>query len=108
MATHGHSSLVTPATGNEAKPYYEQRPFAINKDRPYYGFISGSGAGKTFSGIYRLYANAEYWNPESMGANIVPDKSQSTDNIKPVMEEFNLFGYWDYKSVTTEQLGLVK
>jgi predicted phage terminase large subunit-like protein len=107
MATHGHSSLVTLATGNEAEPYYEQIPFATNRKRPYYGFISGSGAGKTFSGIYRLYANAEWWNPKSMGAIIVPNKSQFTDNIKPVMEEFNLFDYWDYKSVYTEESGLV-
>ena len=106
MATSGPDARVIPATGSEPEPYYEQLPF-MGIDRPYYGFISGSGAGKTFAGVYRLWLNATVWNPNSMGAIIVPDKSQFTDNVKPIMEEFGLMDKWDYNSVYTDEPGLV-
>lgn len=100
------SFTVVPATGEEAKPYREQIKF-LGRDRPYYGFISGSGAGKTFAGVYRLWLNATLWNPDEMGAIIVPDKSQFTDNIKPIMEDFGLMDRWHYNSVYTDEPGLV-
>ena len=100
------SYTVVPATGEEAKPYREQIKF-LGRDRPYYGFISGSGAGKTFAGVYRLWLNATLWNPDEMGAIIVPDKSQFTDNIKPIMEDFGLMDRWHYNSVYTDEPGLV-
>jgi predicted phage terminase large subunit-like protein len=80
-------------------------------DKRFYGFVSGTGAGKTFAGAYRLWLNADWWNPESMGAIIVPDKSQFIDNIKPILEEFGLVGdgesgLWEYQSVYTDEPGL--
>ena len=104
MATANHT--VVKATGEEATPYREQIKF-LGNNRPYYGFISGSGAGKTFAGVYRLWLNATIWNPNEMGAIIVPDKSQFTDNIKPIMEDFGLMDRWEYKSVYTDEPGLV-
>ena len=106
MATR--SSVSSDKQGEEGKPepYFEQQPF-MKRDRPYFGFVSGSGAGKTFAGVYRLWLNATMWNPDSMGAIIVPDKSQFTDNIKPILEDFGLLQQWDYKSVYTDEPGLV-
>jgi phage terminase large subunit-like protein len=93
-----------------ASPYKEQQPF-MGLDKRFYGFISGTGAGKTFAGVYRLWLNADWLNPNSMGAIIVPDKAQFTDNIKPIMEEFGLVGpgdqgVWEYQSVYTDEPGL--
>jgi phage terminase large subunit-like protein len=105
MATTSNAPVV-PATGDEAEPHKEQIKF-LGKNRPYYGFISGSGAGKTFAGVYRLWLNATLWNPDEMGAIIVPDKSQFTDNIKPIMREFGLMDRWQYNSVHTNEPGLV-
>ena len=105
----GTRSSVSPSEGGggeKPEPYYEQQPF-MKRDRPYFGFVSGSGAGKTFAGVYRLWLNATMWNPDSMGAIIVPDKSQFTDNIKPILEDFGLLQRWEYKSVYTDEPGLV-
>ena len=98
------------ATADDAEPYHEQRPF-MGLDKRFYGFVSGTGAGKTFAGAYRLWVNSDWWNPDSMGAIIVPDKSQFTDNIKPILEEFGLVGngdtgLWDYQSVYSDEPGL--
>ncbi len=107
MATRSsRTELATDADGEKPAPYTEQIPF-MKRDRPYYGFISGSGAGKTFAGVYRLWLNATTWNPERMGAIIVPDKSQFTDNIKPILEEFGLLEAWEYKSMYSDEPGLI-
>jgi len=96
---------------DSAEPYAEQQKF-MGLDKRFYGFVSGSGAGKTFAGVYRLWLNADWWNPDVMGAIIVPDKSQFTDNIKPIMQDFGLIGaggtdgLWEYKSVYTDEPGL--
>jgi predicted phage terminase large subunit-like protein len=100
------SNAVTVGTGDYPEPYHEQIPF-MGTDRRFYGFISGTGAGKTFAGVYRLLVNATLWNPDSMGAIIVPDKSQFTDNVKPIMEDFGIMDRWEYKSVYTDEPGLV-
>jgi predicted phage terminase large subunit-like protein len=91
-------------------PYPEQQPF-MGRAKRYYGFISGTGAGKTFAGVFRTWMNATTWNPDSMGAILVPDKSQFTDNIKPIMEDLGMIrrgepGGWEYKSVYTDEPGL--
>jgi len=106
MATERSYPAVVPQTGDEPAPYTEQIKF-LGMEKPYYGFISGSGAGKTFAGVYRLWLNAEWWNKDVMGAIIVPDKSQFIDNIKPIMEDFGLMDRWEYNSVYTDEPGLV-
>lgn len=90
---------------DQPSPYYEQQPF-MGTDRRFYGFISGTGAGKTFAGVYRLVANAETINRGYMGAIIVPDKGMFVDNVKPIMEDFGLLDRWDYNSVYTKEPGL--
>jgi len=109
MATRGVST--EKATDVEATPYKEQLPFMGHSKR-YYGFVSGTGAGKTFAGVYRLWLNVQLWNPNSMGAILVPDKSQFVDNVKPIMEDFGLINEgtaagWEYKSVYTAEPGLI-
>jgi len=107
MATRSPiTPLDTDDSGEKPEPYTEQIPF-MKRDRPYFGFISGSGAGKTFAGVYRLWLNATVWNTDSMGAIIVPDKSQFTDNIKPILDDFGLLDRWEYNSVYTDEPGLV-
>jgi phage terminase large subunit-like protein len=97
-------------TDDKPEPYPEQMEF-MGRAKRYYGFISGTGAGKTFAGVYRLWLNATLWNKNSMGAIVVPDKSQFVDNVKPIMEDFDLItrgetGGWEYKSVYTDEPGL--
>jgi phage terminase large subunit-like protein len=102
MAT---ASLTPPDDTDTAEPYPEQWPF-LERNKRFYGFISGTGAGKTFAGVYRLWLNATLWNPQSMGAIIVPDRGMFVDNIKPLLEEFNLLEKWEYNSVYTDEPGL--
>jgi predicted phage terminase large subunit-like protein len=87
------------------EPYDEQKPFMGNTKR-YYGFVSGSGAGKTFSGVYRLCLNVSFWNPGENGAIVVPNKNAFTDNIKPVMDKFGLLDRWEYKGPHSDEPGL--
>lgn len=99
---------LTSDSQRAVEPYYEQRPF-MGLDKRFYGFVSGTGAGKTFAGAYRLWVNSEWWNPNSMGAIIVPDKSQFVDNIKPILDDFGLVGdngTWEYQSVYSDEPGL--
>jgi predicted phage terminase large subunit-like protein len=103
MATRG---VTQPGEEERPAPYLEQREF-MGRAKRFYGFVSGTGAGKTFSGVYRLWLNATGWNPYSMGAIIVPDKSQFIDNVKPIMEDFGLMDAWEYQSVYTDEPGLI-
>lgn len=105
MATSSDDA-VTAGDGAPAEPYYEQKPF-MGASKRFYGFISGTGAGKTFAGIYRLVANAVRLNPGHMGAIVVPDKGMFVDNVKPIMEEFGLLDRWTYQSVHSTEPGLV-
>lgn len=105
MATASNAVTVDPDS-DQPQPYHEQIPF-MGTDRRFYGFISGTGAGKTFAGVYRLLVNATIWNPDSMGAIIVPDKSQFVDNVKPIMQDFGLMDRWEYNSMWTDEPGLI-
>ena len=89
----------------ELRPFREQEPF-LQRDKKYYGYISGVGAGKTAAGVLRTALNVEEWNPGEMGAIVAPTTTMIKDVILPLMREFNLLDYWEYKSAHTDEPGI--
>ena len=88
------------------KPYKEQQPFIWDRDKRYYGFVSGSGAGKTVAGVARTELNAEEWNQGAMGAIIAPTTRMIKNNIIPVMRKFGYLSDWEYKSTHSDEPGI--
>jgi phage terminase large subunit len=88
-------------------PYDEQTPF-LGKQRRYYGFISGIGAGKTFVGILRALLNARRWNPGSLGAIIAPTGTNIRDIILPEMRDLGIMDIdgVEYRGKSAEEPGL--
>lgn len=86
-------------------PYKEQEPF-LERDKRYYGFVSGVGAGKTAAGILRTARNMEEWNPGEMGAIVAPTRQMVVDVIVEEMETLGLMDYWEYKSSYSEESGI--
>jgi len=100
MATTDNTQSVT-----ELSPFREQEPF-LQTDKPYYGYISGVGAGKTFAGILRTVLNMEKWNPGEMGAIVAPTTTMIKDIIIPEMEDIGLFDHYEYRTPHTEKPGI--
>jgi hypothetical protein len=71
-------------------PFEEQQPF-LKSDKRYLGYVSGVGAGKTFSGILRTIRNMMEWNPDTMGAIIAPTRQMIVNVIIPEMRNLGLF-----------------
>lgn len=89
-------------------PFPEQRPF-LESEKRYYGYISGVGAGKTFSGIIRTIRNVTEWNPGEMGAIIAPTRQMVVNVIIPEMRNLGLFDppiNWEYKSAYSDEPGI--
>jgi len=89
-------------------PFDEQKPF-IRSDRRYLGYISGVGAGKTFSGIIRTIRNMTEWNVGAMGAIIAPTRQMVVNVIIPEMRDLGLFDppiNWEYKSAYSDEPGI--
>ena len=61
-------------------PFKEQKKF-LGRDKKYLGYISGVGAGKTFSGIIRTIRNMTEWNSGEMGAIIAPTRQMIVNVI---------------------------
>ena len=90
------------------EPFDEQKPF-LRSDRRYLGYVSGVGAGKTFSGIVRTIRNLTEWNAGEMGAIIAPTRQMIVNVIIPEMRELGLFDEpigWEYKSAYSDEPGI--
>lgn len=88
------------------EPFEEQTPFVYDKEKRYYGFVSGSGAGKTAAGVARTELNASEWNPGAMGAIIAPTGRMIKNNIIPLMRKFGYLQEWEYKSSHSDEPGI--
>lgn len=97
------SSEFDPET---IEPFREQAPFIYDREKRYYGFVSGTGAGKTAAGIARTELNAETWNQGAMGAIIAPTGRMIKNNIIPLMRKFSYLSDWEYKSSHSDEPGL--
>ena len=74
----------------ELHPYQEQRPF-LDDEKRYYGFVSGIGAGKTFTGLCRTSRNIFEWNPGEPGMIIAPTVPSLRNVIIPEVRKWGLF-----------------
>ena len=90
------------------KPFKEQKPF-LERDKRYLGYVSGVGAGKTFSGILRTIRNMTEWNPGEMGAIVAPSRQMIINVIIPQMRDMGLFEppiNWEHKSAHSDEPGI--
>lgn len=86
-----------------------QWEFATDTEHRYLAFVSGVGAGKTFAGIARTFANLERWNAGYMGAIIAPARRMIVDVIIPQMRDLGFFDppfKWEYNSAHSSQPGI--
>jgi len=102
------SKAAHPDDATVISPFTEQRPF-LQSDKRYFGYISGVGAGKTFSGIIRTIRNMTEWNAGEMGAIVAPTRQMIVNVIIPEMRDLGLFDppiNWDYKSAYSDEPGI--
>jgi predicted phage terminase large subunit-like protein len=90
----------------QIEPFREQIPFIYDRSKRYYGFVSGSGAGKTVGGVARTELNAVEWNEGAMGAIIAPTGRMIKNNIIPLMRRFGYLSEWEYKSSHSDEPGI--
>jgi len=95
---------------SKISPFPAQKEFIDkHKTKRYYGYVSGVGAGKTFSGIIRTMLNMRRWNVGQMGAIIAPTRQMIVNVIIPEMRDLGLFDppiNWEYKSAYSDQPGI--
>lgn len=89
----------------EIGPFREQEPF-LERDKKYYGYVSGVGAGKTFAGVLRTALNMEHWNPGELGAIVAPTTTMVKDVIISEMRNCGLLDHWEFHSSHTEEPGI--
>lgn len=87
------------------EPFFEQAPF-LSKEKKYYGYVSGVGAGKTFAGILRTALNIQKWNPGEMGAIVAPTRTMVQDVIISEMRDLGLLDHWEFKSSYSDEPGI--
>lgn len=78
------------------RPTDVQRPF-VDRDAPFYAFISGIGAGKTTGGIIRSLREVSEWNVGSMGAIVAPTIPSLRQVIIPELEKWGVLDRCEYK-----------
>jgi len=83
------STTATDAPAGTLAPYTEQLPF-LARDRRYYAFISGIGAGKTVAGILRMLKNVRDWNPGKAGFVVAPTVPSLRTTIIPELEKWGI------------------
>ena len=78
----------------------------LRKDKRYYAFVSGVGAGKTYAGIVRTILNMRDWNPGEMGAIVAPTRQMIVNVIIPEMREMGILDAWEYNSAYADEPGI--
>ena len=70
-------------------PYSAQLPF-LTRDKRYYAFVSGIGAGKTAAGINRVIKNVRDWNPGGTGFIVAPTVPSLRTTVIPELEKWGV------------------
>lgn len=89
-----------------AAPEGFDTPFPVDDDVHFHGFVSGIGAGKTTSGIIRVIANAESWNPGETGMIVAPTVPHLKNVILPEMRKWGLLDHVRYEGKGSDEPGL--
>ena len=98
IASESNSSVsITPT------PYQD---VFLRRDKRYYAFVSGVGAGKTYAGISRTILNMRDWNAGEMGAIVAPTRQMVVNVIIPEMREIGVLDGWEYNSAYADEPGI--
>lgn len=97
----------TPYAARVGDDLYRQGAFIRDTSVRYHNFTSGIGAGKTVSGIMRMVANVQEWNPGEMGMVITPTSLGIKNVILPELAKWGfLDAGWEYHGPQSAEPGL--
>ena len=85
---------------------YDQSAFTANTDYRFHNFTSGVGAGKTVSGVIRMLANVQAWNPGETGMIVAPNSIALKNVILPELSKWGILDAWEYKGPQSSEPGL--
>lgn len=85
---------------------YDQSEFTADTTHRYHNFTSGIGAGKTVSGIIRMLANVQAWNPGETGMIITPTSLGLKNVILPELSKWGILQNWTYRGPQSAEPGL--
>ncbi|MFW5900894.1 MAG: PBSX family phage terminase large subunit, partial [Halodesulfurarchaeum sp.] len=85
---------------------YDQSAFTSNTTDRYHNFTSGIGAGKTVSGVIRMLANVQAWNPGETGMVITPTSMGIKNVILPELSKWGILKEWTYRGPQSAEPGL--
>lgn len=85
---------------------FDQSAFTANTTDRYHHFTSGVGAGKTVSGIIRMLANVQAWNPGETGMIITPTSLGIKNVILPELSKWGILQQWEYRGPQSGEPGL--
>lgn len=79
----------------------------ITSDARNHVYVSGLGSGKTASGIFRSWVNAEHWNPGELGMIVAPTSPALKNAILPEMRSMGLLDVCEYHGKGSERPGII-
>jgi len=82
-------SVTSRHSGDTLSPYSQQYRF-LQREKRYYAFISGVGAGKTAAGCLRTHKNIRDWNPGESGFIVAPTVPSLRNTIIPELRKWGL------------------
>jgi len=85
---------------------YDQSAFTADTSRRFHNFTSGVGAGKTVSGVIRMLANVQAWNPGETGMIVAPNSIALKNVILPELSKWGILDAWDYRGPQSAEPGL--
>jgi len=85
---------------------YDQSAFTADTDHRFHNFTSGVGAGKTVSGIMRMLANVQAWNPGETGMIVAPNSIALKNVILPELSKWGILDSWEYRGPQSAEPGL--
>jgi len=97
---------LTPYRVTVGEDVYDQSQFTADTNHRFHNFTSGVGAGKTVSGVIRMLANVQAWNPGETGMIVAPNSIALKNVILPELSKWGILDAWDYKGPQSSEPGL--
>jgi len=85
---------------------FDQTQFTADTSHRFHNFTSGIGAGKTVSGIIRMLANVQAWNPGETGMIVAPNTIALKNVILPELSKWGILDSWEYRGPQSAEPGL--
>jgi len=97
---------LSPYKVHVGEKLYDQTAFTANTTQRFHNFTSGIGAGKTVSGVIRMLANVQAWNPGETGMIVAPNSIALKNVILPELSKWGILDAWEYRGPQSAAPGL--